>query len=404
MTRMLVVLETTLPFVRRLLPFVVIFLTSVNAFAANGSISLAWDRSTETDVVGYKVYWGTSSRLYTAQQDNQNEITATISNLEVGSRYYFAVTAYNQSGLESAYSQEVSGIVGSPPIPTPSPTATPPPEGTPSPTPFATPSATPTPTPPPQYLANLSTRGNVANADEVLIGGFIISGDTNKLVVIRGIGPSLAQFGVAQLLADPTLELFDAAGNMVDENDNWTSLPPGTVPANLQPSNPAESAISRSLAPGAYTAVLRGVDGSAGNALIELYDLEPGNSRVLNMSTRGLVGTNDAVVIAGFTVSGTEPSRLLLRAIGPSLIADGIEGALADPVMELHDSDGSLIYQNDNWRSGQEQAIIDTAAAPSDARESAIVATLQPGAYTAIVRGANNSAGIALVEVYAIDN
>ena len=121
MTRMLVVLETTLPFVRRLLPFVVIFLTSVNAFAANGSISLAWDRSTETDVVGYKVYWGTSSRLYTAQQDNQNEITATISNLEVGSRYYFAVTAYNQSGLESAYSQEVSGLVGSPPIPTPSP-------------------------------------------------------------------------------------------------------------------------------------------------------------------------------------------------------------------------------------------------------------------------------------------
>ena len=403
MTLMLA-LDTMLPFFRRLLPFIVILITSVTTFAASGSISLAWDRSTETDVVGYKVYWGTSSGVYTAQQDNLNEITATISNLEVGSRYYFAVTAYNQSGLESAYSQEVSGIVGSPPIPTPSPTATPPPEGTPSPTPSGTPSPAPTPTPPPQYLANLSTRGNVANADDVLIAGFIISGDANKPVVIRGIGPSLAQFGVAQSLADPTIELFDAAGNIVDENDNWTSLPPDAVPANLQPSNPAESVISRSLAPGAYTAVVRGVGGSAGNALIELYDLEPGSSRVLNMSTRGLVGANDAVVIAGFTVSGTEPSRLLLRAIGPSLTADGIDGALADPLMELHDSDGSLIYLNDNWRSGQEQAILDTSAAPSDPKESAIIATLPPGAYTAIVRGANNSTGIALVEIYAIDN
>lgn len=243
----------------------------------------------------------------------------------------------------------------------------------------------------------------VTSGDGVLIGGFIVSGDNDKSVVIRALGPSLTAQGVKRPLGNPLLELYDSRGNLVAENDNWTSLPPGTVPDGLQPPNSLESVIVRTLSPGLYTAVLRSSDGSGGNALVELYDLAPGNSRVLNISTRGEVGINDDVMIGGFIVGGTVPSKVMLRAIGPSLSAAGISGALADPVLELHDSQGSLIYQNDNWRSAQEQQIIATTAPPTDDKESAIIATLEPGTYTAIVRGANNATGVALVEIYVLD-
>src|SRR5262249_6480046 len=152
-----------------------------------------------------------------------------------------------------------------------------------------------------------------------------------------------------------------------------------------------------------YTAVLRSVDGKTGNALCELYYLDPGDSRVVNISTRGQVGTGDDVMIGGFIVGGTEPSKVIVRAIGPSLTAAGIKGALPDPILELHDSNGSLLFQNDNWRDLQEQQIVASTVAPTNDLESAIVATLDPGAYTAIVRGASNSAGVALVEVYVLD-
>ena len=413
----MLVLESVLGLSRRVLPAFTLLFISTHLFAANtGSISLAWDRSIDTNVTGYKVYWGISSGNYISQQDNLNKIKATISDLTVGVRYYFAVTAYNQSGLESTFSDEVSALVGGDPTPTPSPTSTPrstpPPTPSPSPSvsPTATPqgtplpSATPVASPPAQYLANLSTRGEVANADAVLIGGFIISGDAEKKIAIRALGPSLASFGLMHPLADPLLQLFNASGNVIDENDNWTSLAPDSVPANLQPSDPSESVIVRSLAPGAYTAVLRSADGSAGTTLVEVYDLDPGSSRVSNMSTRGDVGSDDSVLIAGVMAGGATPSQLLLRGIGPSLTAYGVMGTLSDPVLELHNSDGSLIYENDNWRSTQEQDIINTSVAPTDDRESAILATLPPGAYTAIVRGANNSTGVALVEVYTIEN
>lgn len=237
-----------------------------------------------------------------------------------------------------------------------------------------------------------------------MIGGFIITGDSGKSVVLRGLGPSLAAAGVRRVLPDPVLELYDSTGTLLEQNDNWTSLPPGTVPAGLEPGDPAEAVIATTLPPGSYTAILRGADSSTGNALGELYDLDPGNSRVRNISTRGQVGIGDDILIGGFIVGGTSPSRVIMRAIGPSLAAAGITGALPDPILELHDSHGSLLFQNDNWRDTQEQQIIDTAVAPTDDQESAIVATLQPGAYTAIVRGANNGTGVALVEVYGLDN
>ena len=293
--------------------------------------------------------------------------------------------------------------------PTPTPSATPTPTATPTTTPTPTPSATPTPTatpsptPPPQYLLNISTRVKVRSGQGALIGGFIISGHTPKNVVMRALGPSLAPLGVLHPLGDPVLTLYNSAGTLIGQNDNWTSLPASTVPVELQPSNPAESVIVTTLVPGNYTAVLSGVGGTIGNALYELYDLQPGNSSVRNISTRGQVGTDGDVMIGGFIIGGTAPAKVIIRAIGPSLVPFGLTGALADPILELHNQDGSLIYQNDNWRDEQAQQIIDSTVPPSDERESAIVASLPPGVYTAIVRGADNSTGIALVEVYALD-
>jgi hypothetical protein len=234
-----------------------------------------------------------------------------------------------------------------------------------------------------------------------MIGGFIVSG-SGKSIVIRALGPSLTARGVGKALPDPALELYDSTGALVAQNDNWTSLPPGTIPDGLQPTSSAEAVIVTTLPAGGYTAVLRGVNGCTGNALGELYDLNPGESRVLNISTRGHVGTNEDVMIGGFIIGGAAPSKVIVRAIGPSLAAAGVKGSLSDPILELHDSQGSLIFQNDNWRDVQEQQVIDTTVPPSNDKESAIVATLDPGAYTAIVRGANNSVGVALVEVYAL--
>ena len=237
----------------------------------------------------------------------------------------------------------------------------------------------------------------------MMIGGFIIEGDTSKDIIIRALGPSLADFGVKRVLTNPVLELYDSTGALVEENDDWTSLPPGTVPLELQPANPAEAVIVTSLPPGSYTAVLRSFDGSTGNALCELYDLAPGNSSVRNISTRGVAGTGDDVMIGGFIVGGTDSANVIIRAIGPSLTAAGVAGALSDPVLELHDGQGSLIFQNDNWRDDQEQQIINSTVPPSNDKEAAIVATLSPAAYTAIVRGSGSTTGVALVEVYSLD-
>ena len=237
----------------------------------------------------------------------------------------------------------------------------------------------------------------------MMIGGFIIDGDNDKDIAIRALGPSLADAGVPRPLANPKLELYDSTGALILENDDWTMLPPGTVPSGLEPSSSAESVIVASLAPGSYTAILESADGSIGNALCELYDLAPGDSSVRNISTRGQVGIGDDVMIGGFIVGGDEPARIMVRAIGPSLGAFGIVGVLPDPLLELYNSDGSLIYQNDNWRSDQAQQIIDSTIPPSNDNESAIIATLAPGAYTAIVRDANSAEGVALVEFYVLN-
>ena len=254
--------------------------------------------------------------------------------------------------------------------------------------------------PRPKGLSNVSTRMRVATGENVLIGGFIVQGETAKRVIVRAVGPSL---GLTGTLADPILELHDSSGGVVDTNDNWNSHRKAVLNSGVAPSNEYEAALVASLSPGAYTAVVRGNSGAQGVALVEVYDLEPDRSRIANISTRGRVETGDAVMIGGFIISGDHALPVIIRALGPSLSSGGVEAALADTTLDLHDGNGSLMASNDDWRRDQEQAVVASTVAPTDDRESAIVKTLAPGNYTAIVRGKNDTTGVALVEVYNLE-
>ena len=248
--------------------------------------------------------------------------------------------------------------------------------------------------PPAPKALNISTRMRVEAGDNVLIAGFIVTGSQPKRVIIRGLGPSLP---VAGALADPILELD--GGAVI--NDDWRSTQEGEIIATtIPPSNNQEAAIVATLAPGGHTAILRGKNNGTGVGLVEVYDLEPNApAQLANISTRGLVQTGDNVMIGGFIVGGTYPAKVIVRAIGPSLSQQGVSGALQDPTLELVDSQGNII-SNDNWRSSQEAEVIASTVAPTNDNEAAIVATLIPGNYTAIVRGKNGTTGIALVEGY----
>jgi hypothetical protein len=253
-------------------------------------------------------------------------------------------------------------------------------------------------------LLNVSTRVFVQDGDSVAIGGFIVGGADPKKVVLRGLGPSLAQSGIADPLSDPRLVLFDSAGNLLAVNEGWTSQYDELVAAGLAPHHERDSAMVTTLAPGAYTVMLESSSGSPGTGLFELYDLASLNSEAKNLSTRGRVGTGDHAMIAGFAIGGDQASRVIVRAIGPSLAANGISDPLLDPALELYGADGSLMFSNDNWRSTEEELIIASGLAPSDDREAAIIATLNPGSYTAILRGTGNTVGNALVEVYRLQD
>ncbi len=254
-------------------------------------------------------------------------------------------------------------------------------------------------------LLNLSTRLKVETGENVLIGGFIITGSEEEEVVLRGIGPSLEVDGAALAgrLPDPKIELHDSSGGLISANDNWMNSPDKNeiMSLGLAPNDALESALVAHLAPGNYTAILSDAQGNTGIGLVELYALNAA-ANPANISTRGFVETGDDVMIGGFIVGGTAPRKLILRAIGPSLSGQGVANALLDPTLELHNPNGMLLQSNNDWRDTQEAAIIATGIPPNDNRESAIIATLAPGNYTAIVRGANNTAGVALVEAFDI--
>jgi phospholipase/lecithinase/hemolysin len=252
---------------------------------------------------------------------------------------------------------------------------------------------------------NLATRVSVGTGEQVAIAGLIISGNVPKKVLLRGIGPSLTAHGVPNPLANPTLTLFDEPGNVLSTNDNWRDSPQATeiMSSGLAPQNDAESAVLISLVPGQYTAILAGSDGTIGNGLIEVYDLEAGVSSTLgNVSTRGFVGTGDDVLIGGIIIGQGENPMVVVRAIGPTLASSGVADPLLDPTLDLYDANGEVLASNDDWKEGQSQAVIATQLNPFDDREPAIAAFPGPGNYTAVVRGAGDTTGVALVEAYRI--
>ena len=251
-------------------------------------------------------------------------------------------------------------------------------------------------------LLNISTRARVQTGDDVLIGGFIITGTGTKRVILRGLGPSLAAAGVPGVMTDPVLELHKPNGKVIT-NDDWPTARADIQTTGIAPSNVKESAIALQLPAGSYTVILRGKNNTSGIGLVEVYDLDTTpTAELVNISSRGVVGAGDNVLIGGIIVgpSGLAGSRMLVRAIGPSLARSGIANPLLDPTLELHNKDGVLIAANDNWRDTQQAVIQATQAAPTDLRESALAFTTAPGNYTAIVRGRNGATGVALVEVY----
>lgn len=253
-------------------------------------------------------------------------------------------------------------------------------------------------------LLNISTRAQVGTDDNIAIAGFIITGTDTKKVLVRGIGPSIKVGGapVAGRLADPVLDLWDSSNTRLAQNDNWKDSQQAQIEATgLAPTDNKESAVLISLAPGAYTAQLSGRNSGTGIGLVEVYDLTQVGSRLANISTRSLVGTNDNVMIAGCIVAPNtgRSSRVLVRGIGPSL--SGISNRLSDPVIELHDANGLLLASNDDWKTNQAEAEA-TKIPPTDDRESALVADLLPNNYTVVLRGKDNFTGVAVVEVYRL--
>ncbi|MDQ6655229.1 MAG: hypothetical protein M3Y80_05385 [Verrucomicrobiota bacterium] len=254
-------------------------------------------------------------------------------------------------------------------------------------------------------VGNMSTRIVVGTGDNVGIGGFFVRGTPGKKVVLRGIGPSIR--GLSNTLADPTIELFDSQMRSLGTNDNWmdTAGAAEIQSLGLAPSNPKESALLRTLNDGAYTVVIKGVNGTSGLGLVEIYDADLGSgSRLANISSRGFVRTGDSVLIGGLIVSGSATQRIVVRAIGPDLTRSGVPNALSDPLVDVRDANGMSIGTNDNFGSGPDVAeLAANGLTPGDPRDAALIVNTTAGNYTAIVTGVN-STGVGLVEFYNLTN
>ena len=262
--------------------------------------------------------------------------------------------------------------------------------------------------PQPAQLLNISTRARVQTGDRALFGGFIVAGAEPKQIIVRAIGPSIQSGGtpVEGRMTDPTLELYDGSGALMASNDNWKDSPERAAieATGIPPTDDRESAIVRTLPPGAYTAIVRGKDDSTGIALVEVYDRGlTANSVLANISSRSFVEANDNVLIGGFIAGHlTGNTKVLVRAIGPSM-SNQLSNTLQDPTLSVHDSNGAAIASNDNWRDSSQQAEIQaTGIPPTDDREAAVLTTVVPAGYTAIVRGNNDSVGVGAVEIYNI--
>jgi hypothetical protein len=252
---------------------------------------------------------------------------------------------------------------------------------------------------------NISTRLRVDTGDNAMIAGYIITGVTNKAVILRGMGPSLANFGINGVLLDPVLELHAQNGSLITMNDNWKdSQRPQIEGTVFQPEDDRESVILATLVPAAYTAILSGKNNTAGVGLIEVYDgNQASDSELSQISTRGFVQNGNNVMIGGFILgAGQNNARIAIRGIGPSLSQFGLNNVLADPTLELHDANGATLVANDNWTDDPVSAALLTAngLGLSNLKESGIFTVLGPGQFTAILAGKNGGIGIGLVEIY----
>lgn len=307
------------------------------------------------------------------------------------------------------------------PSATPTPSVPPTPSATPTPSVIPTPSVTPgpsiTPTPNPsatpgvtgEALLNISTRARAETGDNVLIGGFILgNGGGTKNVVVRALGPSLGDRGVASPLLDPSLQLFDAFGRLIASNDDWMTNDNAQAisDSGLAPTDPRESAILTALSPGNFTAVVTGIDGTTNNiALVEVYDLDSVNPpQLLNISTRASVDTGDGQMIAGLIVGGTTTKAVVVRGLGPSL-AGSIANPLPNPTLTIFNSSGVVVGQNDDWQQDLSANDVQSVGlAPPNVLESAVLLALLPGNYTAVLSDANGETGVGLVEIYNVAN
>ncbi|MFA5264478.1 MAG: Ig-like domain-containing protein [Opitutaceae bacterium] len=271
-------------------------------------------------------------------------------------------------------------------------------------------------------LRGLSTRGWVGTGDQILIAGFIIDGAGNKSIIQRSLGPSLALSGVGGVLANPSIQVYSLGGNLIAaaSNDDWVDT--AIIRAALSsvslaaPSSTLEAVSYTSLPTGGYTSLVRGVGSTTGNGMIEFYDADAfvpsATLRLRAISSRGYVGTGDNVLIAGFIVKGTTPLKVLVQAVGPTLASmnPGLAGCLQDPMVFLNSiSLGKEIRENDNWDVGNDPADVNEAAnrmggtpLAAGSKDATILLKLQPGIYTATVRGRGNSTGIALIQVYEV--
>jgi hypothetical protein len=307
-----------------------------------------------------------------------------------------SATAIDSSGYTSEFSADATIVFTAP---------GPPPTG-------ATPVSPPTHA---DHLLNISTRLRVEPGDHVLIAGFIVTGTEPKKVIVRGLGPSLSQFNVPGVLADPKFTLYrtdvpfrDPRG-FVGSNDNWKSDQQAEIESTgVAPTNDLESALVRTLDPGWYTAVMSGNGDGTGIGLIEVYDLSPESKSILaNISTRGFVTSGDNVMIAGFIIGGAGHggTTVVIRGIGPSLANLGVSDAMSDPLFRLYDANGTFLAPEANdWRTTPGANFVAAEGlAPTDDREAALYVSLPPGNYTAVLRGLNTKVtGTAVVEVYDV--
>lgn len=262
----------------------------------------------------------------------------------------------------------------------------------------------------PGRLRNIATRINFTSGSDVLIAGFILRGSAPKQLVVRAIGPSAQSATVPNVIANPSVELI-GDGVVLASNDNWRNGPRQQLLADigLAPTNDNEAAliatVPSSLDNKSYTAVVHSNGGSTGVGVVEVYDLDAqAGSSILNLSTRGQVGTGSDVLIGGFILGGTDSRRLVVRALGPSLAKQNVSGALSDPTITLRDGNGNIVDANDNWQTHPSAAEIQGyGLAPEDAKESAIISTLPAGNYTATIAGTGSApTGVALIEIYQV--